>query len=89
MAATVSGPSWGTILTGVWPDKHRVLDNEIRNHALATYPDFLTRIEAQRPELHTYAIANWRPLTDTPGPLIGSGVSTNSRVIMKSLSMRF
>ena len=31
MAGTVSGPGWSTIATGVWPDKHRVTDNNFSN----------------------------------------------------------
>ena len=27
-ADTISGPGWSSILTGVWADKHGVLDNE-------------------------------------------------------------
>lgn len=27
MAGTISGPGWSTIATGVWPDKHNVVDN--------------------------------------------------------------
>jgi hypothetical protein len=69
MAGTVSGPSWSSIATGVWPDKHRVFGNDFRDHNLAAYPDFLTRLEQARPALRTYAISDWRPLTETPGPV--------------------
>jgi hypothetical protein len=74
MAPTVSGPSWSSIATGVWPDKHRVLDNDFRNHDLGPYPDFLTRLEQARPALRTYAISDWRPLTETPGPVFTSAI---------------
>lgn len=58
---TVSGPGWSTILTGVWPDKHRVLDNSIAGHALAAFPDFLTRAH---PHVRTFYAASWPPLYD-------------------------
>ena len=36
MAQTSSGPGWSTILTGVWPDKHKVKDNSFSGNALAS-----------------------------------------------------
>ena len=27
---TISGPGWSSILTGVWADKHGVLDNDFK-----------------------------------------------------------
>src|SRR5262245_35863875 len=56
MAPTDSGPGWATIGTGVWPDKHHVLGNDFRDHNLAQYPDFLTRIESVQPELDTVVV---------------------------------
>src|SRR5262245_55870584 len=29
-ADTISGPGWSNLLTGVWPDKHGVLNNEFK-----------------------------------------------------------
>lgn len=63
-APTLSGPGWATIATGVWPDKHQVKSNSWgTGTSLTQYPDFLTRLERARPELSTYAIADWTPLT--------------------------
>jgi len=59
---SVSGPAWSSMLTGVWPDKHGVLDNEFVGKRYEAYPDFLTRIERVRPDLETVAIADWLPL---------------------------
>jgi endonuclease/exonuclease/phosphatase family metal-dependent hydrolase len=69
---TVSGPAWSSMLTGVWPQKHGVLTNEFSSNRYAEFPDFLTRIELSRPELHTVAVADWLPLVaeDSGGPLI-------------------
>lgn len=64
MAPTSSGPGWSTLITGVWPDKHKVVNNEFTGHNLAKYPDFMTRIEAAKPALKTYAVASWNPVTD-------------------------
>ena len=59
---SVSGPAWSSMLTGVWPDKHGVTDNEFTGKRYDEFPDFLTRIEQVRPELATVAIADWMPL---------------------------
>ncbi|WP_107450260.1 alkaline phosphatase family protein [Streptomyces silvensis] len=65
LAPTSSGPGWSTVLTGVWPDKHKVVNNDFTGHALARYPDFMTRAEAAKPSLNTYAVSSWAPITDT------------------------
>ncbi|MYW66024.1 sulfatase-like hydrolase/transferase [Streptomyces sp. SID8379] len=65
MAPTMSGPGWSTLITGVWPDKHNVKDNNFTGHKFAQYPDFLTRIETAKPALTTYAVSSWAPITDT------------------------
>ncbi|MBM7772816.1 hypothetical protein JOD54_003020 [Actinokineospora baliensis] len=73
-APTLSGPGWATLATGTWPDKHRVLSNSWGSSTnLATYPDFLTRIESARPALSTFAAATWDPLVnDSAGKAIFS-----------------
>ena len=70
---SVSGPGWSSMLIGVWPEKHGVTNNEFENKRYDEYPDFLTRIESVRPELNTFAVADWLPLVsnDHNGPIIG------------------
>ena len=46
---SVSGPSWSSMLTGVWPEKHGVRGNDFEGRRFLEYPDFLTRIESVRP----------------------------------------
>lgn len=72
---TVSGPSWSSMLTGAWSDKHGVVDNSFEGKNYGEYPDFLTRIEMAQPNLGTFAVADWAPLVSEldGGPLIGSG----------------
>ncbi|MGW0362467.1 alkaline phosphatase family protein [Streptomyces sp. NPDC002990] len=76
MGATSSGPGWSTVATGVWPDKHGVKDNSFTGKNYAAHPDFLTRIENARPELSTYAAADWEPITSTDqnGPIFSAKV---------------
>ena len=73
---SVSGPSWSSMLTGVWPDKHGVMDNEFGGRRYETFPDFLSRIESVRPELGTFAAVDWLPLMeiDGGGPTISHAV---------------
>ncbi|MFE4455348.1 alkaline phosphatase family protein [Streptomyces sp. NPDC056796] len=79
LAPTLSGPGWSTVITGVWPDKHLVKDNAFAGHALARYPDFLTRAETAKPGLSTYAVASWAPVTTTIfSPEVDTRVSTPS-----------
>ena len=69
----VSGPGWSSMLIGVWPEKHGVTNNDFENKHYDEYPDFLTRIESVRPELNTFAVADWLPMVtdDHNGPIIG------------------
>jgi arylsulfatase A-like enzyme len=61
---TLSGPSWASMLTGVWKEKHGILSNEFPfpENRLDEYPDFLTRVERLAPALRTFAVADWPPL---------------------------
>jgi predicted AlkP superfamily pyrophosphatase or phosphodiesterase len=73
---SVSGPGWSSFLVGVWPDKHGVTDNTFEGKRYDRYPDFLTRIEHVRPELSTFAVADWLPLVGhgEGGPVISDAV---------------
>lgn len=68
-APTLSGPTWSTIATGVWPSAHGVQDNNFHGHRLADHPDFLTRVRLAGRT--TYVAAAWPPLvtTDFNGPV--------------------
>ncbi|MDH3735085.1 MAG: alkaline phosphatase family protein [Gemmatimonadota bacterium] len=73
---TISGPSWSSMLIGVWPNKHNVFNNNFEANRYGEYPDFLTRIESVRPELNTYVAGDWLPLVaeDSGGPLFGDAI---------------
>jgi predicted AlkP superfamily pyrophosphatase or phosphodiesterase len=69
---TVSGPSWGSILTGVWADKHQMPDNDFTHPNLKKvvdgkivgYPHFFTRIKEKHPNCYLASIVNWKPIND-------------------------
>lgn len=56
---TISGPSWSTILTGVWHTKHGVVDNSYNGARYDEYPTAFTRIEQANPQMRTASIATW------------------------------
>ncbi|MFI5779692.1 alkaline phosphatase family protein [Nocardia sp. NPDC051570] len=56
---TVSGPSWASVLTGVWDTKHGIKDNNFTAAPFAKYPTVFTRAERARPALDTRSIASW------------------------------
>ncbi|WP_425154784.1 alkaline phosphatase family protein [Candidatus Palauibacter sp.] len=75
---SVSGPSWSSMLTGVWPAKHGVTDNGFEGRKYGQYPDFLTLLERARPELATFAAIDWLPLASLEGggPLLSAAIDT-------------
>ena len=84
---TLSGPSWASMLTGVWKEKHGILSNSFpfpANHH-DEYPDFLTRIERARPALRTFAVADWSPLVQ---PQRGEGAVVGPPVVGDAVDSR-
>ncbi|WP_341946283.1 alkaline phosphatase family protein [Microbacterium sp. LWH11-1.2] len=81
LAGTISGPGWSTIATGVWPDKHNVVDNNFTAPRYDLYPDYLTRIEAAQPERSTAVVATWSPIATTVfGPAADSRIQGGNDV---------
>lgn len=60
--ATVSGPGWSTILTGVWADQHGVTDNSFNGADFETHPSYLELLEEQLPDVYTASSVNWTPI---------------------------
>lgn len=60
---TVSGPGWTTYLTGVWADKHGVLDNNFVGRNSAEFPHIFVRMREAKPALRFYSGVDWDPLT--------------------------
>ena len=79
---SVSGPSWSSMLTGVWPEKHGVTDNNFSGRDYDTWPGFLTRAKQERPELATFAAVDWLPLAELErgGPVLPASLDT--RVVL-------
>lgn len=60
--ATSSGPSWSSILTGVWTAKHGVRNNEFTGQRYAEFPSFLERVKDHLPGAFTASLVNWAPI---------------------------
>lgn len=63
---SLSGPGWSSMLTGVWCDKHRVLDNDVSwaNSQFDQFPHFFWRVNAFNPTLKLVSITHWAPIND-------------------------
>ncbi|WP_245746567.1 alkaline phosphatase family protein [Nocardia altamirensis] len=66
---TISGPSWASVLTGVWDRKHGIKDNNFTAAPFAKYPTVFTQLERANPALKTHSIATW----DQIATMAGSG----------------
>ncbi len=61
-ADTISGPGWSNLLTGVWPDKHNVLDNKFTEPNYERYPHMFARLKEARPDAVTASFSTWPPI---------------------------
>ena len=77
LGITSSGPSWSSMLTGVWEDKHNVTNNNYTNANYNNYPYFPTRAKECKPDLKCVQIITWNPMDDasngTGGYVFNSG----------------
>jgi predicted AlkP superfamily pyrophosphatase or phosphodiesterase len=59
---TVSGPSWSSMLSGVWHTKHGVKDNSFSDAQFELFPHFFQRIKEVKPSTFTASLVHWRPI---------------------------
>ena len=60
---SISGPCWTSMQTGVWHDKHGVLNNEFDDMNVKDYPHIFNYIKKKNSSLKTASIANWGPVS--------------------------
>jgi Concanavalin A-like lectin/glucanases superfamily/Type I phosphodiesterase / nucleotide pyrophosphatase len=60
--ATISGPGWSSILTGVWKNRHLVSDNSFAVSNFAANPTYLEQLLENVPQLHAASIVHWSPI---------------------------
>ncbi|SDS96544.1 alkaline phosphatase family protein [Microlunatus soli] len=72
---TISGPSWASVFTGVFADRHNIANNQFDGHRLTEFPDVLHLAQAHRPGLPVFVGAAWPPLVGevSGGPLFAEG----------------
>jgi len=61
---TVSGPSWSTIMTGVWWNKHGVSSNSYTGSNYNNHPYFPTLAKQLLPNLKCVQVVEWAPMSD-------------------------
>ncbi len=61
---TVSGPSWSTIMTGVWWNKHGVTSNTYTGSHFNDYPYFPKLAKTVKPALKCVQVVEWAPMSD-------------------------
>jgi hypothetical protein len=61
---SLSGPGWASMLSGVWCDKHGVVDNDLTwaNSRFDEYPHVLFYAEQQRPQINSASVSHWAPI---------------------------
>lgn len=58
-ADTVSGPGWSSIVTGVWSDKHLVLNNRLATSNFTEFPHWFVRLKQTQPQRQTVSLDGW------------------------------
>ena len=69
---SISGPSWSSMLTGVWCDRHGVMGNGFDNHKLDQHLDLIDRVERYDSSLKTASLVYWEPISNM---IIGPGIA--------------
>lgn len=73
-SAAVDGGNWATMLTGVRPIKHGIVNNDYTNSKLGQYPVFFQRIKESKPAMRTVALT---ASPDLSNKLIGATATEN------------
>ncbi|WEZ87760.1 alkaline phosphatase family protein [Pseudomonas sp. NyZ480] len=91
--ATLSGPGWMTLLTGVWASKHGVVSNEPSLRLDPAYPSLFRRLRQALPHAYLSSIVNWSPintaflLEDAQGNDVRESGLTDEQVIERTLAI--
>lgn len=73
--ATSSGPGWSSILTGVWNDKHGVINNTFAGSQYAQWPAYLKTLESNVANVRTAGVVTWSPINSNI--FVPDGVNPN------------
>ncbi len=61
LGVTSSGPSWSSMMTGVWEAKHLVTNNSYSGANFGDYPYISNRLKEAKPDLKCVQIYTWNP----------------------------
>ena len=64
MGVTSSGPSWSSMLTGVWEAKHGIFNNSYSGANFWDFPYFPNYLKQVNPDLKCVQIITWNPMDD-------------------------
>src|SRR5882672_3972838 len=59
---TASGSGWGSLLTGVWREKHGVRGNDFKLSNFTEYPHLLARVKKAKPDSFVASVVHWEPI---------------------------
>ncbi|MBI1832121.1 MAG: alkaline phosphatase family protein [Planctomycetes bacterium] len=59
---TASGSGWGSLLTGVWREKHGVRGNDFSLSNFTEFPNVLARVKKARPDAFVASVVRWEPI---------------------------
>ena len=69
---SLSGPSWSSMLTGEWCDRHGVTDNSFEGSRHSSVPDIFEVIEGANPDMRTASVVYWSKIDEE---IIGAGTA--------------
>ncbi|MCE9553796.1 MAG: alkaline phosphatase family protein [Planctomycetes bacterium] len=85
---TSSGPSWSTMLSGAFPDKHGWIDDVRRRRFNGQYPHFFARLKEANPKASTVSIITWPDITQmTKGADINETVKTDEQAEKRAIEV--
>ncbi|BBH44523.1 alkaline phosphatase family protein [Pseudomonas sp. KU43P] len=91
--ATVSGPGWITLLTGVWANKHGVTSNAESLRVDPAFPSLFKRLRQALPNAYLASVVNWPPintsflLEDAQGNDVRESGLSDDQVVERTLEI--
>ncbi|MCA9230514.1 MAG: alkaline phosphatase family protein [Planctomycetales bacterium] len=79
--ATLSGPGWSTVLTGVWANRHRVPDSNFFNPDFENNPTYLETLEESVAGIHSATIVAWSKIHEH---ILATANDANSQLDFRS-----
>ncbi|WP_457472015.1 alkaline phosphatase family protein [Pseudomonas sp. TE21394] len=91
--ATVSGPGWVTLLSGVWANKHQVVSNSEALRINPGFPSLFKRLRDALPNAYLASVINWSPintaflLVDAQGNNVRESGLSDAQVTARTLQI--